>query len=225
MKVLVIEDSPRLQRAIEAGLRHSGHQVDVAGDGEEGLWQAQSKQHAVIVLDLMLPSLDGLTILKRLREGGCRMHILILTAKDTVEDRVRGLQLGADDYLIKPFALDELLARVAALARRAVGLEQGWLRAFDLEIDTVGKKATRAGHTIPLTPREFVLLEYLAQRQGQVASRADIESHIYDELVEPMSNVVDTAIYSLRRKIDRPGEPSLIETRRGQGYLLRREHP
>jgi DNA-binding response OmpR family regulator len=222
VKVLLIEDSPRLQRSIGTALRQSGYEVEVTGDGEEGLWHAQSRSFAVIILDLMLPGLDGLSILRHLRGEGDRAPILILTAKDTVEDRVCGLRSGADDYLIKPFALEELLARVDALARRGHGLQNGRIQVGDLEIDTVTKQVSRSGRLIALPPREFALLELLALRLGQVVSRIDIESNIYGDRVEPSSNVVESAVYSLRRRIDRSGEPSLIETRRGYGYLLRR---
>jgi DNA-binding response OmpR family regulator len=224
VKILIIEDSIRLQRSVAAALRHAGYEVDVTGDGEEGLWQAQSKEYGVIVLDIMLPGLDGLTILTRLREQGDRTPILILTAKDTVDDRVRGLRTGADDYLIKPFALEELLARIEALARRACGIESRRILAGDLEIDTLAKHVTREGQRISLAPREYALVEYLALHLDQVVSRTAIESYIYDDRVEPMSNVVDSAICALRRKLDRTGAPSLIETRRGQGYLLRGPH-
>lgn len=220
MRLLLIEDSPRLQRSISAGLRKAGYAVDVSGDGHEGLWYATSNDYDVIVLDLMLPGLDGRTILGKLREAGKNTHVLILTAKDTVEDRVEGLRAGADDYLVKPFAFDELLARIEALARRAYGVKRSTLRVGDLEIDFTRRSARRGSALLELPPREFALLEYLALRTGQLVTRAQIEAHIYDDKVEPMSNVVESAICSLRRKIDPPGGPSLIHTRRGMGYLL-----
>jgi DNA-binding response OmpR family regulator len=229
MRVLFVEDSERLQRSVATGLRHSGYAVDVAGNGPEGLWYAQSNDYDVIVLDVMLPGMDGLSVLRKLRDGGRNTHVLLLTAKDTVEDRVRGLREGADDYLIKPFALNELLARVDALSRRNHGVKNPRLRLGELEIDTAARTVSRSGKPIELTPREYSLLEYLAVRQGQVVSRAEIEEHLYDDRAEPMSNVVDCAIYALRRKLDAPGETSLIQTRRGMGYILRppqpREHP
>jgi DNA-binding response OmpR family regulator len=220
MRVLVIEDSPRLQRSIVTGLRKSGFAVDATGDGEEGLWYAKGVEYDVIVLDLMLPKLDGLSLLRRLRESGKTTHVLILTAKDTVEDRVVGLRSGADDYLIKPFAFDELLARVEALARRAHGVKRTLLCVESLEIDTSQRIARKGEEVLTLPPREYALLEYLAMRKGQLVTRAEIEAHIYDDQTEPNSNVVESAIYSLRRRIDPPGGPSLIQTRRGLGYLL-----
>jgi len=161
MKVLLVEDSPRLQMSVGAALRKAGYAVDVAGDGEEGLWRAESDVYDVIVLDIMLPKLDGLSLLQRLRRKGLGTHVLLLTAKDTVEDRVHGLQRGADDYLVKPFSLDELLARVAALCRRAYASKQTRLVIDDLEIDTVAKEAFRSGRPVKLRPREYLLLEYL----------------------------------------------------------------
>ncbi len=221
MRVLFVEDSERLQRSVSTGLRHSGYAVDVAGNGPEGLWYAQSNDYDVIVLDVMLPGLDGLSVLRTLRNEGRNTHVLLLTAKDTIEDRVRGLREGADDYLIKPFALDELLARVDALSRRKHGVKNPRIRLGELEIDTASRSVTRSSTPVELTPREYSLLEYLAVRQGEVVSRAEIEEHLYDDRAEPMSNVVDCAIYALRRKIDAPGQVSLIQTRRGMGYILR----
>jgi DNA-binding response OmpR family regulator len=220
MRVLIVEDSPRLQRTVSSALRKSGYAVDVAGDGEEGLWLADSNAYDVIVLDVMLPKRDGLSLLTELRRKGKSVHVLLLTARDTVADRVTGLQTGADDYLVKPFALEELLARVQALCRRAYGNKQTQLAIGDLEIDTVARRANRAGHAIDLTAREYLLLEYLAHRRGQVVARPEIEEHIYDGQVDPMSNVVDSAICSLRKKLAAAGEAPLIHTRRGFGYVL-----
>jgi len=225
MRVLLVEDSRRLQQAIGAGLRKSGYAVDVTGDGEEGLWYATLNDYDVIVLDLMLPTLDGLSLLARLRGEGKATHVLVLTARDTVEDRVRGLQAGADDYLVKPFAFAELLARVQALARRAHGVKQPEIAVGDLVVQLAARRVTRAGAPVALRPREYALLEFLALRRGQVVSRSEIEQHIYDDRAEPMSNVVDATVYALRRKIDRPGAPSLIQTRRGQGYVLEEPTP
>ncbi|MDB5319130.1 MAG: DNA-binding response regulator [Phycisphaerales bacterium] len=224
MRMLLVEDSEPLQRSVGTGLRKAGYALDIAGDGEEGLWYAQTNDYDVIVLDLMLPKLDGLSLLRRLRDAGRTTHVLILTAKDGIDDRVRGLRSGADDYLVKPFAFDELLARVEALARRAHGVKHPLIRIADLEIDASRRTVGRNGAIIDLSPREFALLEYLAMRQGQVVTRADIETHIYDEQAEPMSNVVDAAIYALRKKIDPPGGKSLIQTRRGMGYVLADAH-
>jgi DNA-binding response OmpR family regulator len=186
---------------------------------------AQSDDYDAIVLDLMLPKLDGLTVLERLRQQGHQTHVLILTAKDTVDDRVRGLQTGADDYLVKPFALEELLARVQALIRRGHSQKNPRIRIGRLEVDTSARTATAAGEPVNLTPREYALLEYLARRRGEVLSRTEIERHIYDDAADVMSNVVDSAICALRRKIDLPGRPSLIQTRRGMGYVLQAGEP
>jgi DNA-binding response OmpR family regulator len=220
VRILLIEDSPRLQRSLADGLRKASYAVDVVGDGQQGLVRAEAGEYDLIILDLMLPGLDGLTILKRLRQRGKETHVLILTAKDTVDDRVRGLQTGADDYLIKPFAFDELLARVQALLRRRHGPKNPSIRIGHLEVDTSARMVTVAGSPVSLAPREYALLEYLARRQGVVVSRPDIERHIYDGATELTSNAVDSAICALRRKIDIPGEPSLVQTRRGMGYVL-----
>lgn len=220
MRLLLVEDSRRLRQALATGLRKCGFALDLAADGEEGLWLAESNEYDVLILDIMLPKIDGLEVLRRLRDQGKETHILLLTARDTVEDRVEGLQSGADDYLIKPFAFEELLARVQALARRAYKTKNPRVVVDDLVIDTASRTAARGGTALALTPREYGLLEFLALRRGEVVSRNEIEQHIYDDKVEPMSNVVDAAIYSLRRKVDRPGSPSLIRTRRGLGYVL-----
>lgn len=227
MRVLLVEDSERLQRSVGTGLRKSGFAVDVAADGNNGLYFARNNEYDVIVLDLMLPGMDGLTMLRELRSAGRDTHVLVLTAKDSVEDRVRGLSAGADDYLIKPFAFEELVARVQALARRAHGTKNPKLTFGDLQIDTAAREASRDGRAIELSPREYALLEYLALRHGSVVSRTEIEAHIYDDRAEPMSNVVDATVYALRKKIDPPGGtgPSLIRTRRGMGYELRADPP
>jgi DNA-binding response OmpR family regulator len=201
MRILLVEDSVRLLRNIGEALRNSGYAVDVSGDGEEGLWYAVSNDYDVIILDIMLPKLDGLSLLKRLRKEGKSSHVLLLTAKDTVPDRVLGLQLGADDYLVKPFALEELLARVEALCRRTYGKKQPKIVVADLEIDTVKKEVFRSGQAVKLKPREYQLLEYLARRAGEVVARNEIETHIYNEEVDRNSNVVESAVCSLRQKL------------------------
>jgi len=221
MRVLLVEDSSRLREAVAKALRQSGYAVDATGEGDDGLWMAQENDYDVVLLDIMLPGLDGLSIIDRLRESGKQTPVLFLTAKDTIADRVEGLRRGADDYLIKPFALDELLARVGALCRRSYRKPTPKLSIDSLEIDTESKSVYRAGQEIDLTAREFAILEYLMMRQGAVVSRTQIEAHIYDELVSPMSNVVDSAICTLRRKIaTQPDCIALIHTRRGQGYVL-----
>ncbi|MGN6370303.1 MAG: response regulator [Phycisphaerae bacterium] len=221
MRLLLVEDSVRLQASLGEGLRHAGYAVDVTGDGREGLWLATSHGYDAIVLDLMLPGLSGLELLKALRAAGKETHVLVLTARDAVEDRVLGLRSGADDYLVKPFAFDELLARVQALTRRAAGKKNPVLELGRLRIDTGARRVMRGGEVVELTAREYALLEYLALRAGVVVSRSEIEEHLYDAHVEPMSNVVDAAVYALRKKIDLPGEESMIETRRGMGYVVK----
>jgi DNA-binding response OmpR family regulator len=220
MRVLLVEDYAPLCKAVTQGLREAGFAVDVATDGEEGWWYARSGEYDVIVLDLMLPVLDGATILQRLRAAGKDTHVLILTAKDTVEDRVRGLNLGADDYLVKPFAFEELLARIRALIRRRYDTKNPIIHVGDLEIDTAAHAVQRAGERIDLTAREYTLLEFLAVRAGQVVSRTDIWEHLYEFHSSAESNVVDVYIGYLRCKIERPAASRLIHTRRGQGYVL-----
>jgi DNA-binding response OmpR family regulator len=220
MRILLVEDSARLQQTVGAALRRSGYAVDIAGDGREGLWQAQSNDYDVIVLDIMLPEIDGLDVLRRLRKEGRETPVLLLTAKDTIEDRVRGLNHGADDYLVKPFALEELLARVQALCRRKYGTKQTRIEIDDVAIDTAGKRVWCGEKPIELTSREYSLLEYLALHRGTVVSRAQIEEHIYDGQVDPMSNVVDSAICIVRRKLSEANARPLIRTRRGHGYVL-----
>lgn len=221
MRLLIVEDSQRLRDAIVKALKQSGYAVDATGDGSDGLWMAQENTYDAVILDIMLPGLDGLTVLERLRAGGKDTPVLFLTAKDTVADRVDGLKRGADDYLVKPFALEELLARIDALCRRSYQKPSSNLSVLDLEVDTSAKTATRAGKSLTLTAREYAILEYLMLRQGAVVSRTEIEQHIYDEMVSPMSNVVDSAVCNLRRKISVGDDPTpLIHTRRGQGYVL-----
>lgn len=220
MRILLVEDSMRLQRSLGVGLRREGYAVDVAGDGERGLLYALHNPYDVIILDLMLPKIDGLQVLDRLRQEKTPSQVLILTAKDAVEDRVRGLRSGADDYLVKPFAFDELLARIEALTRRLYDSKSSVIRVGDLEIDTVARTAHRAGRALELTRREYLLLEYLAYRLGEVVRRTEIEDHLYGERNFPMSNAVDRTVCALRKKIDPPEAPRLIHTRRGLGYVL-----
>jgi DNA-binding response OmpR family regulator len=220
MRLLLVEDYLPVQKAVARGLREAGFAVDVTGDGEEDLWYATGNDYDVIILDVMLPGMDGLTILRRIRSEGRAAHVLILTAKDTVPDRVKGLDLGADDYLIKPFAFEELLARVRALARRAYRTKNPFLEVGDLRIETTTQRTWRGQEEVQLTSREYALLEYLAMRAGEVVSRTDIWEHVYEFNSEADSNVVDVYIGYLRKKIERPGKPSLIHTLRGKGYSL-----
>jgi DNA-binding response OmpR family regulator len=220
MHILLIEDYAPLRKSVAQGLREAGFAVDVAADGEEGLRSASVGSYDVIVLDLMLPKVDGLTILRRIRERGDRVHVLVLTAKDTLDDRVRGLEIGADDYLVKPFAFEKLVARVRALIRRRYDVPSPLLRIADLEIDTNARTVRRAGEPIDLTAREYALMEFLAHRAGQIVSRTAIWDGIYDFASETSSNVVDVYISRLRAKIEKEGSPRLIHTRRGLGYML-----
>jgi DNA-binding response OmpR family regulator len=221
MRVLLVEDSQRLRLSLEQALKNSGYSVESVEDGKEALWRAQNHAFDAIVLDIMLPSLDGFQILDRLRKKGNDTPVLCLTARDAVEDRVKGLHSGADDYLVKPFELRELLARVHALCRRRYNQYADTLAVGDLELDRAAKRVTRKGRTIDLQPREFALLEYLMLRPKQVVSRQEIEEHIYDDLDAPESNAVDSAICALRRKLaSYPGAPPLIHTRRGLGYVV-----
>ena len=220
MRVLVVEDFPPLRKSLVQGLREAGYAVDEAADGELALWHARSDEHDVIILDLMLPKVGGLAVLEELRRRSCPAHVLILTAKDTTEDKVNGLELGADDYLVKPFQFAELLARVKALVRAstrpaAPSCAWGTWRSICRR-----RAVRRGGHAMHLSGREYDLLEYLAMNAGRTVSRADLERHVYDSHESPESNVVDVYIGRLRARIERPDRPRLIHTRRGQGYLL-----
>lgn len=221
MRILIVEDSERLRTAVAKALRRSGYVVDEADNGEDGLWRARECGYDAVVLDVMMPKLDGLSVLSTLRGEGNRTPVLLLTARNTVEDRVAGLRGGADDYLGKPFALAELLARVDAMCRRSFDHPSTTVRVADLVVDTDRRTATRGGDRLDLTAREFRLLQVLALQPGKVMSRTELERHVYDELAAPMSNVVDATVYQLRRKLAAAGngEP-LIHTRRGQGYVL-----
>jgi two-component system OmpR family response regulator len=225
MHLLLVEDSRRLQESLSTGLQRCGYAVDIAGDGEAGLRFARHNEYDVIILDLMLPKIDGLTVLRRLREEGIETHVLILTAKDTVVDRVHGLRGGADDYLIKPFSFDELLARIEALIRRSYHAKSPVITIGPLTIDTTARTVTRGGEEIRLSKREYALLEYLAYRKGQIVDRRQIEDHLYGERNFPMSNAVDRVVCALRKKIESPGDRKLLKTRRGLGYILEEPAP
>ncbi len=197
--------------------------MDVAMDGEEADFKARTAQYDAIVLDIMLPKKDGLALLKDWRQAGIKTHVLMLTARGTLEDKVKGLDTGADDYLTKPFELEELLARLRALIRRGHEVKDPVIRIHDLEIDTATRTVKRAGQAVHLTPREYALLQFLAFHRGRVVSRTMIWEHLYDEHDENTSNVVDVYIRYLRNKIDKGFEPPLILTRWGEGYMLRGE--
>jgi DNA-binding response OmpR family regulator len=210
MRVLLIEDHKPLVRALKQGLEEEGFAVDVASDGQEGDFKARTAEYDVIVLDLMLPKEDGLSLLQRWRKEGLSTHILVLTARGSMEDKVKGLDLGADDYMTKPFELEELLARLRAL-----------IRVHYLEIDTASRTVKRSGKSVHLTPREYALLEFLAFHRGKVTTRSMIWEHLYDDQDENTSNVVDVYIRYLRNKIDKGFDVPLILTRWGEGYMLR----
>jgi len=216
MKVLVIEDSERLQRSLELGLRRSGFAVDVVGDGEEGLAYARHGTYDAIVLDLMLPKVDGLTLLRRLREEGNKVHVLILSARDQVEQRIQGLQYGADDYLTKPFSFDELVARVQALVRRRYGAKNPVHEIGPLRLDTGRRVVERDGEDVGLTRNEYIALEYLVTRRGRVVSKGELLDHLHGGEAQGSENAVEVLIHQIRRKLD----ADVITTRRGHGYVV-----
>jgi DNA-binding response OmpR family regulator len=220
VRLLVVEDYAPLVRSLEQGLREQGYAVDVAFDGEAGFASASASTYDAIILDWMLPRLDGVSMLKALRARSIPTPVLMLTAKDTVGDRIFGLDAGADDYLIKPFALDELYARIRALIRRGYRAADGTIRIDDLEIDTAARRVTRGGEVVELSAREYALLEYLGHRKGHVVTREEIAEHLYDFSKEVSSNVIDVYIGYLRKKLDKDHERKLIATRRGLGYRL-----
>jgi two-component system copper resistance phosphate regulon response regulator CusR len=220
MKLLIVEDAPRLRQTLGKALSKMGHGVDLAADGEEGDLMMRSSRYDAVVLDRMMPGKDGIEVLCGWRRDGIVTPVILLTALDGTEEKVRGLGCGADDYLTKPFALEELVARLEALCRRRYSQVNPVLRVGALEIDTAAKSVCREGVSVALTAREFSLLECLARRPGQVLSREQIENHLYSELDSPLSNAVDAAVYSLRRKITPDGAVPIIHTRRGLGYVL-----
>lgn len=220
MRLLLAEDSPRMQRSVALALSKRGYAVDAVADGDEALWLASENPYDAILLDIMLPGMDGLSVLRQLRQRQIHTPILMLTAKGDVSDRVRGLEAGADDYLPKPFAVPELLARVDALVRRQYPNKNPVIRAGDLEIETSARLVHRNREAISLTNREYRLLEYLARRRGEVVSKTEIEAHLYNEEKEILSNTVESAVSALRRKLW-PNDPDPpLQTRRGLGYIL-----
>jgi two-component system copper resistance phosphate regulon response regulator CusR len=221
MRILLVEDDPNAARVLAKGLREQSYAVDVAVDGEAAIFQAAANDYDGLILDLMLPIVDGFTVCRTIRGSGCTVPILMLTARDAVESRVEGLDAGADDYLIKPYDFRELLARVRALIRRGqqpVVPER--LVVGPLRIEIRSRRVLVRDREILLRAKEYALLEYLARRAGDVVSRADIAEHVWDEHYDPFSNVVDVYVQRLRRKLDLPGHESLIRTRRGEGYQL-----
>lgn len=220
MRVLIVEDYEPLRESLAKGLRDTGYAVDASGTGDEGLWYAQNNPYDALILDLMLPGTSGLDILKRLRAANNPVGVIVLTARDAIADRVAALDLGADDYVVKPFAFDELAARLRALVRRRYDRAAPIIQVADLEIDTLKCTVKRAGQPITLSAGEYALLEYMASRAGEVLTRTNIYEHVYDFASEPESNVLDVRISHLRRKIDQDHAVKLIHTRRGQGYML-----
>ena len=220
MRILLVEDEPDVARMLAKGLREQSYAVDVADDGEVALYQAQINEYDLLILDVMLPRKDGLEVCRELRAAGSVVPVLMLTARDAVQDRIAGLDSGADDYLIKPFDFHELLARVRALLRRGHALKPSILEIADLVIDTRAHQVKRAGSIVSLTAKEYALLEYLVRRTDEVVTRAEIAEHVWDESFDPFSNLIEVYIQRLRRKIDDGQEPKLIRTLRGEGYLL-----
>ncbi len=225
MKILVVEDEERVAQFIQKGLKEEGHAVDVSYDGEDGGFLAEVNDYDLIILDLMLPKKNGLQTCKEIRDHGVNTPVLMLTARDSVEDKVRGLDAGADDYLAKPFAFEELLARVRALLRRQSESKTPILQMADLELDPMSRQVTRSGKPIRLTTKEYALLEYLLRNPKKVLSRTLIGEHVWDMNFDPESNVIDVYVSHLRNKVDKGFEPPLIHTLRGQGYILSDEAP
>ena len=223
MKILIVEDEPKTSRFLRKGLSEAGYVVDVAGNGVQGLYLALEVDFDLIVLDVMLPGLDGWQVLARIRAASRKAQVLMLTARDAVHYRVQGFEMGADDYMIKPFAFSELLARVRSLLRRAAPRASETLRMADLEIDLLRHRATRAGQKLELTAKEFVLLTLLARRAGEVLSRTLIAEMVWDMNFDSDTNVVDVNVRRLRSKVDDPFPVKLIHTVRGAGYVLEAE--
>ena len=219
MRVLLAEDDVYLSAMLAKGLREHAYAVDVAADGNEAAYQVAVNEYDLVILDVLMPGRDGFDVCREIRRRGLTMPVLMLTARDAVSDRIAGLDAGADDYLPKPFDFSELLARMRALLRRARDVRPELITVGDLVVDTRGQAARRAGRAIPLTTKEYALLEYLAQNAGRVVGRADICAHVWDDNHDPFSNAIEVYINRLRRKVD-GGHPPLIHTRRGAGYIL-----
>jgi two-component system copper resistance phosphate regulon response regulator CusR len=220
VRILLVEDEPSAARMMAKGLREQTYAVDVAQDGEGALYQAHVNDYDLIILDIMLPGKDGFEVCRELRSTGSPVPVLMLTARDTIDDRVEGLDTGADDYLTKPFDFRELLAHIRALLRRGQSLRPDVIEVDDLEIEIRKRQVNRGGRGVHLTAKEYALLEYLARRAGEVVARADIAEHVWDENFDPFSNLIEVYVQRLRRKIDDGHETKLIHTRRGAGYVL-----
>jgi DNA-binding response OmpR family regulator len=222
VRILLVEDEPAAARVLAKGLREQAYAVDVAEDGRAALFQASINDYDAIILDVMLPKQDGLSVCRSLRESGSAVPVIMLTARDAIDARINGLDVGADDYLTKPYNFGELLARLRALIRRGRRpLLPARLTAGPLTLDTRSRRAWIRGAEVTLTSKEYALLEFLLHHAGAVVSRANIAEHVWDEHYDPLSNVVDVYIQRLRKKLDEPGGPSVIRTRRGEGYQLR----
>lgn len=221
-RILIVEDDPEMARQLVDSLATSGYEIDLAVDGDEGLSRGRCGNYTVMTIDRMLPGIDGITIIRRLREAGVITPALIVSALGEVDDRVRGLRAGGDDYLVKPFAFAELLARIEALARRSdSAVREMVLRIGDLKLDLLSRTATRGGRTIELLPREFKVLEYLVRNQGQVVPRAMLLQHVWDLHFNPGTNIIDVYVGRIRRKVDAPDGHPLIHTIRGVGFCVR----
>jgi DNA-binding response OmpR family regulator len=220
MRLLLVEDDSRIARFIAKGLREQSYAIDVVGAGEQALYQAAINTYDLVILDVMIPAPDGFAVCRELRKSGHRMPILMLTARDAVEDRIAGLDGGADDYLTKPFEFRELLARLRALIRRTGSLQAAKLVVADLIVDTVGQNVSRRGQAISLTAKEYALVEFLARNAGRVVGRAEIAEHVWDEEFDPFSNLIEVYVNRIRRKVDSGFGKPLLHTRRGAGYVL-----
>ena len=220
MRILLVEDDPRMADVIARGLREHSYAVDVAQDGDAGCYQASINDYDLIVLDVLLPQRDGYDVCRELRKSGIATPVLMLTARASVNDRLTGFDAGADDYLTKPFSFRELLARIRALLRRDSKLQPDVFQIEDLIIDSASHHVSRANHGVPLTAKEYALLEYLARRAGQLVTRAEIAEHVWDDSFDPFSNAIEVYMNRLRKKIDEGHSIKLLHTRRGEGYIL-----
>jgi two-component system, OmpR family, copper resistance phosphate regulon response regulator CusR len=220
MRILLAEDDPRISKFVAKGLREQSYAVDVSADGEAALYQADINTYDLFILDVMIPRVDGFAVCRKLRESGNRSPILMLTARDAVEDRISGLDSGADDYLIKPFSFPELLARLRALLRRPKDVRAAEIAIADLVLDPSGRRVFRANSPIIVTTKEYALLEYLARNEGRIVGREEIAEHVWDDSFDPFSNLIEVYVNRLRKKIDLPGMVSLLHTKRGAGYSL-----
>ena len=220
MRILLVEDDRRIARFVAKGLREQAYAVDVTGDGDDAFYKVSINDYDAVILDVMIPGRDGFQVCRDMRSAGIAVPVIMLTARDTVQDRITGLDSGADDYLIKPFAVTELLARLRALLRRGQVVRPATIRIADLFLDTHAQSATRSGRELSLTSKEYALLEYLVREGGRVVSRAEIAEHVWDENFDPLTNLIDVHINRLRRKVDTGFATKLIHTRRGAGYIL-----